>query len=494
MSGTNINSLNNTTFNELDTSLLLTVGNGVSVSGSTYVIAPNGGDQLAVYDRWIGTLTNPDPSDTVSFNTFIPSSNASPGILEYTFTTADGQVNPSTGGIGAEVVAWNSTGVLLEQLSGYAPGQTPVIDPDGEYFVVSTVNLSVNLTGTEPATAAELTFGTTGPFPTFALCFLPGTRIATPLGDAAIESLAPGDLVLTASGVVRPILWVGTGKLLTTRFRRNAATPVIVRKSALAHNVPNRDLRVTKGHSFYVDNVLIPVEFLVNHRSILWDDHSPREVTLYHIELETHDVLLANGAPAESYRDDGNRWLFQNANSGWGEPAKPPCAPVLTGGPVVDAVWRRLLDRAGPRPGLILTDEADLHLLVNGKRVDAEQCVNGAYIFPLPVADQSTIVRIVSRAAAPGELGLGRDPRPLGVALRRLVVRKGTRSRVIDAADERLVEGFHGYERDGSLRWTDGDAALPIDLFADFGRGMELVLHVSGTIRYVADARCQEAA
>ena len=111
--------------------------------------------------------------------------------------------------------------------------------------------------------------------------------------------------------------------------------------------------------------MLIPVEFLVNHRSILWDDRA-QEVAIYHIELETHDVLLANGAPAESYRDDGNRWLFQNANSGWGLPPQEPCAPVLTGGPVVDAVWRRLLDRAGPRPGLPLTDDPDLHLLVNG--------------------------------------------------------------------------------------------------------------------------------
>jgi hypothetical protein len=72
-------------------------------------------------------------------------------------------------------------------------------------------------------------------------------------------------------------------------------------------------------------------------------------VIVYHIELETHDALIANGAAAESYRDDGNRWLFHNANSGWHLPPKDPCAPVLTGGPVVDAVWRRLLDRAGPR-------------------------------------------------------------------------------------------------------------------------------------------------
>jgi hypothetical protein len=64
------------------------------------------------------------------------------------------------------------------------------------------------------------------------------------------------------------IVWIGTGRVLAVRGRRNAATPVIVRKGALADNVPYYDLRVTKGHAFYVDDVLIPVEFLVNHRSI----------------------------------------------------------------------------------------------------------------------------------------------------------------------------------------------------------------------------------
>jgi hypothetical protein len=165
-----------------------------------------------------------------------------------------------------------------------------------------------------------------------ALCFCRGTRIATPSGYQVVERLAVGDEVLTASGATRPVVWIGVGRVLATRGRRSAATPVIVRRHAFAPNVPKRDLRVTKGHAFYFDGVLIPVEFLVNHRSIEWDDRA-REVELYHVELDSHDVLLANGAPAESYRDDGNRWLFQNANSGWALSPKAPCAPVLTGVP-----------------------------------------------------------------------------------------------------------------------------------------------------------------
>ena len=304
-----------------------------------------------------------------------------------------------------------------------------------------------------------------------------------------------GDLVLTASGAVRPIEWIGTGNVLTTRGRRTAATPVIVRKGALAHNVPNRDLHVTKGHSFLIDGVLIPVEFLVNHRSILWDDHAPKEVNLYHIELQTHDVLLANGAPAESYRDDGNRWLFRNAGRDWDQPAMDPCAPVLTGGPVVDAIWRRLLDRAGPRPGLLLSTEPDLHLSVDGMRIDAASDQVGISLFRLSVPTPFTALRIVSRAASPAELGLARDPRVLGVAIRRVVLRHGQRARMIDAADPRLVQGFHAYEPDATLRWTDGDATLPIDLFDGFfGHSIDLELHTTGSTTYIEDGLCSKAA
>jgi hypothetical protein len=292
-------------------------------------------------------------------------------------------------------------------------------------------------------------------------------------------------------GVARRIVWIGEGCVLVKRGRRNAATPVVVRKGALAANVPHHDLRVTKGHSLYLDEVLIPVEFLVNHRSIVWDDHA-QEVMLYHIELQTHDVLIANGAPAESYRDDGNRWLFQNSNSGWGSPPQKPYAPVLTGGPVVDAAWRRLLDRAGPRKGLPVTDDPDLCLIVNGRRIDAASRYGSAYIFPMAGAVES--VRIASRSGVPAELGLARDPRCLGVAVRRIALRQGSRFKVIDAADAALAAGFYEYEADNDYRWTDGDAEVPAELFGEFIGPFELVLNIGDTARYVDDGDMQQVA
>jgi Hint domain len=256
---------------------------------------------------------------------------------------------------------------------------------------------------------------------------------------------------------------------------------VIVRKGALADNVPSRDLHVTKVHSLYIDGVLIPVEFLVNHKTILWDDQA-QEVEIYHVELDQHDVLLANDAPAESYRDDGNRWLFQNANSGWHLPPQEPYAPVLTGGPVVDAVWWRLRERSGPSGPQPMTDDPDLHLIVDGQRVEALQKRAAAYRFRLPACSGRVI--IASRVGTPSELGIARDPRPLGVALRKVTIQTGAKFMLLDADDNRLAQGFHEYESDDRLRWTNGHAELPAAAFARFGDGAEVTLHLGGTTMY----------
>ncbi|HEY4172935.1 MAG TPA: Hint domain-containing protein [Rhodopila sp.] len=364
----------------------------------------------------------------------------------------------------------------------FAPGATASISGTSLVVTSGVVSETLSLTGIAPGTQFNVTKDA-GTGSAVTLCFCAGTLIRTPDGEIRVEDLAVGDLVRTlGGGGVRPIKWIGHGKVLATRGRRGPATPVIVRKGALAENVPCRDLRVTKAHGIYIDDVLIPVEFLVNHRSIVWDDHAG-EVALYHVELESHDILLADGAPAESYRDDGNRWLFQNANSGWHLPPQEPFAPVLTGGPIVDAVWKRLFDRAGPRHLPPMTDDPDLHLRVDRRRIDPVRIRDTAYVFRVPAG--SVDIRIVSRDAVPAELGIARDPRALGVAIRRIVIAQGARLAIIDADSERLSEGFHGYEPNDDLRWTDGNATLPTELLAGFTGEPEVVLTLGGRTHYL---------
>jgi hypothetical protein len=322
------------------------------------------------------------------------------------------------------------------------------------------------------------------------LCFLAGTLIQTDWGEVPVERLKPGDSVVTLSGKIRQIIWIGTGRVMVTRGRRSPATPVIVRKGALADNVPHSDLHVTKGHSFFLDGVLVPVEFLINHRSILWDDWA-QEVTIYHIELETHDVVLANGAPAESYRDDGNRWLFQNKNPGWHLPPQVPCAPVHTGGAIVDAIWLRLLARSGPRSQMPLTDDPDLHLVVDGERVGPLDQSAQRYVFRVKQRPRS--VRMVSRRGVPQELGFARDARSLGVAVKQMTLVQGARQRTLDANAASLDDGYHAFEADSGVRWTDGDAGVPAILFDGIDRAAMLIVQLGGTTRYL-QGRWRDAA
>jgi hypothetical protein len=165
---------------------------------------------------------------------------------------------------------------------------------------------------------------------------------------------------------------------------------------------------------------------------------------------------------------------------------------VLTAGPVVDAAWRRLLDRAVPRRPLPTTADPDLHLLVDGKRIDAIERRGDGYVFRLPRPPRH--VRIRSRAAVPQELGLARDDRSLGVAVRRIVLLQPRLQRAIDANAAALDDGYHAFEPENDIRWTDGDAAVPAELFTGIdGPGM-LMLQIAGATQYLDDGTAVRAA
>ena len=145
------------------------------------------------------------------------------------------------------------------------------------------------------------------------LCFLPGTQIRTIRGEVAVELLTIGDLVVTLTGAKRRIRGSVSARCwrLSATQRRNASDRS--QECARQQRTQPRPLCDQRPLALFrrcADPSRMP------HQS----SHHPlgcraQEVTVYHIELETHDVLLANGAPAESYRDNGNRWLFQNHES-----------------------------------------------------------------------------------------------------------------------------------------------------------------------------------
>lgn len=175
-------------------------------------------------------------------------------------------------------------------------------------------------------------------------CFAAGTRIATPHGDAAVETLRLGDVVVLASGGVAPMLWIGHRRI-DCRKHPNARRvwPVRIGVDAFGPGRPRRDLFLSPNHAVFVEDVLIPVKYLINDVTIAQVQRG--SVTYYQVELESHSVLQAEGLSVESYLDTGDRSSFLGGD---GPIALYPdftslqwesegCAPLVVTGPKLEA-------------------------------------------------------------------------------------------------------------------------------------------------------------
>ncbi len=320
------------------------------------------------------------------------------------------------------------------------------------------------------------------------VCFLAGTLIRTPSGDVVVESLKIGDLVFTASGDERPIVWLGHRKLDCASLPTpRAAWPVRIAAGAFGVGRPLQDLFVSAGHAICVDvagEVLIPAHCLVNGATIT---RVPVEtVDYWHVELESHDVLLANGLPAESYLDTSNRDFFierQGVSQVEGAAGELNyCHPFIDRGPVLQAVRVQLEARA-ERMGFVRHSDPGLRLLVDGAEFSL-QCAEGAAAFLLPKGVRE--VRLLSSTFVPSDdVGVHDDARQLGVCVHGLTLSDGRRVEQISLEDPRLAEGFFAEEAESNCwwRWTRKECVLPASLFAGFPGAVVL------TIAYDAQAQ-----
>jgi hypothetical protein len=279
-------------------------------------------------------------------------------------------------------------------------------------------------------------------------CYVRGTLIRTETGDVAIEDLRIGDRVMTRSGhgaEQKPIRWIGRrcyeGGIAA---HRRDVLPVRIRAGALGDDVPRRDLYVSPAHAVFLRNVLVPARKLLNGASIVQVSAAER-VEYFHLELESHDLILAEGAVSETFVDDDSRALFDNAADYAGPrlAVRPAyCAQRVEGGPALEALRAELTRRA------ILLGHAPCRDWT--LRLDRAGTLRG--VLPPDVQD----VRLVSAAQTPSG-----ERRRLGAALGGLTLD----DQPIALDDPRLCDGFHPIEReaDRAWRWTDGAGVLRID-------------------------------
>jgi hypothetical protein len=167
-------------------------------------------------------------------------------------------------------------------------------------------------------------------------CFCRGTRLLTPAGRVPIEDLSIGDVVVTQGGAERAIRWIGS-----ISIQRNGAAwperaiPIRIAKDAFAPGMPSRDLYLSRDHLLFLNGVLIPAGNLVNGTTIRAMAPAGDVLDYLHVELDGHDVVLAEGAPCESLLATAERRMgfdnYEEYVALYGVDADAgmvPCAPV----------------------------------------------------------------------------------------------------------------------------------------------------------------------
>ena len=321
-------------------------------------------------------------------------------------------------------------------------------------------------------------------------CFAAGTLLRTPRGEVAIESLTIGDQVITAGGETRPVMWIGHADV-DFRAMPDATDclPIRIAAEAFGPGRPSQDLALSPDHSVCVDvlgEVLIPVGRLINGSTIARIEVDM--IAYWHVELESHDILIANNLPAESYLAVANRAGFDELR---GVPAIHDegrertqanfCRPVVTEGQTLGFIRQRLDARARAL-GWTPSTDPELRLSVDGEILVPliEEGV-AAFLFPSSAKD----VRLLSNTFRPKAFGTN-DGRTLGVMLLGVsFCGQAGEPRRIRLDDQRLGISYMQESRPNlAWRWTDGEAKLNPELWAGLtGCVSLLVSYTPNTIR-----------
>ena len=490
----------------------ISVGSGISVGQTVNATISGGGDYVVGgsvlgllsgngslgFAGTGGTLTVGDANNYGTTTTTTPISG---------FTTASDAIDNQS---------LKFSGITGYKVTG-TPGGTETVmvsDSSGDY--IFELNNAMLKTGTYALGSGPLVFSqdkTGGTTTHTTVCFLRGTRIATPDGETAVESLNAGDMVATRENgetVFQAVTWVGHRSIDVGRTRGNTdAHPVRIRAGAFASNVPHRDLLVTPDHCVLVGGNLVPARMLVNGGSIIADT-SISKYEFFHVELARHSILIAEGLETESYLDTGNRANFINvpvssavpafgidvANEVWVTRA---AAPLAVDRETVEPIWQSLVERSiaigfGAGAGVALEVDPELCVVTNtGVTVIPTTRDGRVYSFAVPSDARS--IRIVSNTSRPSETvgPFVDDRRELGVLIGTIGLDLGFGRKTMAAADLAIApRGWHAAE--ASCRWTDGDAVLPLNLSAATGDSVAFDLEVINAGPYSAKRAIARAA
>ena len=270
------------------------------------------GDDLLVGDAGADTLIGGDGADTLFgglsddlIHLGDPATGAPDAFADQAFGGAD---RDTFTGVGAnDTVFGGSEGDDFDTLDLRGTGLRNVVrtnvDSDGNGFdgFVEYLDAEGNVTGRSEFYNIENI-----------VCFTPGTLIATPRGEVAVEHLRIGDKVITRDNGIQEIRWMGRKEMGWRDFAANPhLRPIIVKAGSLGNGLPERDMMLSPNHRVLVANdrtalyfdeheVLVAAKHLIGGAGV----HQVESVgtTYHHFMFDQHEVVLSNGAWTESFQ------------------------------------------------------------------------------------------------------------------------------------------------------------------------------------------------
>lgn len=302
-------------------------GGVIDVNGTLYGTTISGGTAdagtLFAYNIAAGTL------DALASFTGPSGGGPAAGLLDVNGTLYGTTINDGTAGDGS-LFAYNIAGNSLQTLVTFNGN-------NGSVPIGGLIDINGTLYGTT-SSGGSATDGTL--FSYTLACFAEGTEILTECGEVPVEDLAVGVRVATLSGRLARIAWLGHRTVEPQRHPRPYdVNPIRVHADAFGKNLPAGDLILSPDHAVLVDGSLIPIRHLANGTSIAQEPRT--RITYWHVELDRHDAILAEGLACETYLDTGNRDAFAGEAATRLHPdfaqnhaariwAERGCAPILT--------------------------------------------------------------------------------------------------------------------------------------------------------------------
>lgn len=306
--------------------------------GNLALIDTNEGDQnvsTTAVNSWLGTYGGvTDPlSDTDSVRQFEPGSTGYAGGQLSNAYDINNNASNDTFLIDGTEKTHDATMVFNATLT-YADGSSATVsavlmqDTNGDVYLMPEMSYNADQMAFEagPITSMTLNYpiyanGNTGQAYNLAAdryqadlvpCFTPGTLIATPQGEVAVETLQPGDKVFTRDNGIQEIRWIGRRDVAAQELaQRPSWQPILISAGALGANLPERDLLLSPNHrvlisgdraalNFGETEVLAAAKYLTGFDGVMQVETGT--VSYIHILFDRHEVILSNGAWSESFQ------------------------------------------------------------------------------------------------------------------------------------------------------------------------------------------------